>query len=56
MNFKDIDDLSFKQGIDEDSDFIPLLSSEDEDLMQNEKIPEIEIVQKKNRRKSKAVM
>jgi ATP-dependent Lon protease len=41
MNFKDIDDLSFKQGIDEDSDFIPLLSSEDEDLMQNEKIPEI---------------
>jgi ATP-dependent Lon protease len=41
MNFRDIDDLSFKQGIDEDSDFIPLLSSEDEDLMQNEKIPEI---------------
>jgi ATP-dependent Lon protease len=41
MNFKDIDDLSFKQGIDEDSDFIPLLSSEDEDMMQNEKIPEI---------------
>jgi len=33
--------LSFKQGIDEDSDFIPLLSSEDEDMMQNEKIPEI---------------
>jgi ATP-dependent Lon protease len=41
MNFRDIDDLSFKQGIDEDSDFIPLLSSEDEDMMQNEKIPEI---------------
>jgi ATP-dependent Lon protease len=41
MNFKDIDELSFKQGIDEDSDFIPLLSSEDEDMMQNEKIPEI---------------
>jgi ATP-dependent Lon protease len=41
MNFRDMDDLSFKQGIDEDSDFIPLLSSEDEDMMQNEKIPEI---------------
>ncbi len=41
MNFKDIDEMSFKQGIDEDSDFIPLLSSEDEDMMQNEKIPEI---------------
>jgi len=41
MNFRDIDELSFKQGIDEDSDFIPLLSSEDEDMMQNEKIPEI---------------
>ncbi len=41
MNFGDIDGLSFKQGLDEDSDFIPLLSSEDEDNMQNEKIPEI---------------
>jgi len=41
MNFGDMDELSFKQGLDEDSDFIPLLSSEDEDNMQNEKIPEI---------------
>ncbi|MBL7921324.1 MAG: endopeptidase La [Bacteroidia bacterium] len=41
MNFGDIDELTFKQGLDEDSDFIPLLSSEDEDTMQNEKIPEI---------------
>ena len=41
MNFRDMDDMTFKQGIDDDSDFIPLLSSEDEDTMQNEKIPEI---------------
>ncbi len=41
MNFGDMDEMTFKQGIDEDSDFIPLLSSEDEDTMQNEKIPEI---------------
>ncbi|MBA3682374.1 MAG: endopeptidase La [Bacteroidetes bacterium] len=41
MNFGDMDELTFKQGLDEDSDFIPLLSSEDEDTMQNEKIPEI---------------
>jgi ATP-dependent Lon protease len=41
MNFGDIDEMTFKQGLDEDSDFIPLLSSEDEDTMQNEKIPEI---------------
>ena len=27
--------------IDEDSEFIPLLSSEDEDYMSNEKLPEI---------------
>ncbi|MBA2612910.1 MAG: endopeptidase La [Bacteroidetes bacterium] len=41
MNFGDMDELAFKQGIDDDSDFIPLLSSEDEDTMQNEKIPDI---------------
>jgi ATP-dependent Lon protease len=41
MNFGDMDDMTFKQGLDEDSDFIPLLSSEDEDTMQNEKIPDI---------------
>lgn len=36
-----MDEMTFKQGLDEDSDFIPLLSSEDEDTMQNEKIPDI---------------
>ncbi|MBL7910795.1 MAG: endopeptidase La [Bacteroidia bacterium] len=41
MNFGDMDEITFKQGLDEDSDFIPLLSSEDEDTMQNEKIPDI---------------
>ena len=41
MIFGDLSDISFRQGIDEDSDFIPLLSSEDEDTMQNETIPEI---------------
>lgn len=41
MNFGDMDEMTFKQGLDEDSDFIPLLSSEDEDTMQNEKIPDI---------------
>ncbi|MCE3259336.1 MAG: lon [Bacteroidetes bacterium] len=41
MTFGDLDDLGIKTGIDDDADFIPLLSSEDEDTMQNEKIPEI---------------
>jgi ATP-dependent Lon protease len=41
MNFEDTPDLIVKQGIDDDADFIPLLSSEDEDTMQNEKIPDI---------------
>lgn len=41
MNFGDLNDLDFKRSIDEDSDFIPLLSAEDEDNMRNEKIPEI---------------
>lgn len=41
MSFGDLYEIAMNQGIDEDSDFIPLLSSEDEDTMQNEKIPEI---------------
>jgi len=41
MNFGDLNDLDFKHNIDEDSDFIPLLSAEDEDNMRNEKVPEI---------------
>jgi ATP-dependent Lon protease len=41
MNFGDLNDLDFKHSIDEDSDFIPLLSAEDEDNMRNEKVPEI---------------
>ncbi|WP_317900238.1 endopeptidase La [Aurantibacillus circumpalustris] len=41
MNFGDLNDLDFKHGIDDDSDFIPLLSIEDEDNMRNEKVPEI---------------
>ncbi|MCE3226620.1 MAG: lon [Bacteroidetes bacterium] len=41
MTFGDLDDLGIKTSIDDDADFIPLLSSEDEDNMQNEKIPDI---------------
>lgn len=41
MNFGDINELSFNSGIEDDSDFIPLLSAEDEDNMRNESIPEI---------------
>jgi ATP-dependent Lon protease len=41
MNFGDLNDFDFRTGIDEDSDFIPLLSTEDENHMRNEKIPEI---------------
>jgi ATP-dependent Lon protease len=39
--FKDSDKMPFEPMIDEDSDFIPLLSAEDEDNMHAEKIPEI---------------
>lgn len=39
--FGDINDFSLNKGIDDDTDFIPLLSTEDEDSMQNEKVPEI---------------
>lgn len=41
MHFGDQNDFAFRDGIDDDSDFIPLLSAEDEDNMRNEKIPEI---------------
>ncbi|MCW3078270.1 MAG: lon [Bacteroidetes bacterium] len=41
MTFGDIDELGIKTGMDDDADFIPLLSAEDEDNMQNEKIPDI---------------
>jgi ATP-dependent Lon protease len=41
MTFGDLNELNLKQAIDEDSDFIPLLSAEDEDNMRNEKVPEI---------------
>lgn len=41
MDFRDLSSIGFKDTIDEDSDFIPLLSAEDEDNMRNEKIPEI---------------
>lgn len=41
MTFKDLDDLRMPGGTEEDMDFIPLLSSEDEDTMRNEKIPDI---------------
>jgi ATP-dependent Lon protease len=41
MTFGDLNDLDFKHSIDEDSDFIPLLSAEDEDNMRNEKVPDV---------------
>lgn len=39
--FDNNNDFSFRDGIDEDTDFIPLLSTEDEDNMRNERIPDI---------------
>src|ERR1051326_8650551 len=41
MNFGEIPELSLQTGPDDDMDFIPLLSTEDEDTMRNEKIPDI---------------
>ncbi len=41
MDFGDLRDIRLKHGIDEDSDFIPLLSAEDETNMLNEKIPAV---------------
>jgi ATP-dependent Lon protease len=39
--FGDANEMAFKEGLDDDADFIPLLSAEDEDNMRNEKIPNI---------------
>jgi len=39
--FGDQDDLHFSQGIDDDTDFIPLLSTIEEDSITNEKVPDI---------------
>ena len=41
MNFGDLENFSLKSGLDEDSDYIPLLTAEDEDNMRNEKIPDV---------------
>lgn len=41
MYFGDANELAFRDGLDDDSDFIPLLSAEDEDNMRNEKVPDI---------------
>jgi ATP-dependent Lon protease len=41
MGFGDLNDLGLTTDADDDMDFIPLLSSEDEDTMRKEKIPEI---------------
>src|ERR1700743_2411118 len=41
MIFGDSNEIGFNSGLEDDSDFIPLLSAEDEDNMRNEKIPEI---------------
>lgn len=39
--FGDQDDLHFSQGIDDDTDFIPLLSTIEEDSITNEKVPDV---------------
>ena len=39
--FGDSNERAFNDGLDDDADFIPLLSAEDEDNMRNEKIPDI---------------
>lgn len=41
MTFNELDEIRLRTGLDDETDFIPLLSSEDEDNMQNEKIPDI---------------
>jgi ATP-dependent Lon protease len=41
MSLRDIISIGLQPGQEDDMDFIPLLSSEDEDTMRNEKIPEI---------------
>jgi len=39
--FGDSNERAFREGLEDDTDFIPLLSAEDEDNMRNEKIPDI---------------
>jgi ATP-dependent Lon protease len=41
MTFKDLEELRMQGAPEDDMDFIPLLSSEDEDQMRNEEIPDI---------------
>jgi ATP-dependent Lon protease len=41
MTFRKQERLLLKTGIDDDADFIPLLSAEDEDNMRNEQVPEV---------------
>lgn len=41
MTFGDLNALTFRDGLDEDADFIPLLTAEDEDNMRNEKVPDV---------------
>ena len=40
MNFKDFDSLSLENIVNEDAEFIPLMTNEDEDTMENEELPE----------------
>lgn len=41
MTFGDLSEMGLNGGLDEDSEYIPLLSAEDEDSMRNEKVPDI---------------
>src|ERR1043165_2075207 len=41
MAYPKVDQIVLKAGLDEDADFIPLLSAEDEENMRNEQVPEI---------------
>ena len=41
MKFGKLHEIALHSGIDEDTDFIPLLSAEDEDNMRNEQIPDV---------------
>jgi ATP-dependent Lon protease len=41
MSSYDFNEISLRSGLEDDTDFIPLLTAEDEDNMRNEKIPEI---------------
>ncbi len=41
MTFGNLNEMGLQPGADDDMDFIPLMSKEDEDTMRNEKIPDI---------------